>query len=78
MTGDILAFWTPGPLELLFILFVFAIPVVLIVLVVVYFATGNKKREKLHQKIDEVSGELKWTEEQLKAEKKSESSNKSE
>jgi len=77
MIGDILAFFTPGPLELIIILvlalILFAVPIALIVLVVVYVSKGRKEREKLHQKIDELSDELKRTHEQLKGAKKGDS-----
>jgi type II secretory pathway pseudopilin PulG len=74
MTSDILAFWAPGPLELLIVLIIFGIPVALIVLVVVYVLKGSKQREKLHQQIGDLSDELKRTQEQLQSQKKDESS----
>ena len=75
MISDTLAFWTPGPLEILIILFfVLAIPAVLIVLVVVYVLKGSKERKKLHQKMAELTEELKRTQEQMQGRKKDESS----
>jgi len=78
MISDILGIWAPGPLELLIILLLFmAVPVVLIILVVMYVTRGSKEREKLHQKMAELTDELKLTQEQLQGQKKGESSSKS-
>lgn len=70
MISDILGFWTPG-------LLVLAVPAVLIILVVIYVTRGSKERQKLHQKMPELTDELKQTQEQLKEKKKGESSPKS-
>jgi len=75
MISDTLGFWTPGPLFM--VLFVLAIPVVLIVLVVIYISRGSKERQKLHIKMDELANELKRTQEQLQRQKKGESPSKS-
>ena len=81
MTSDILAFWTPGPIEVIVILmvalFFVAIPVVLIVLFVIYISKSSKERQKLRLKMDELADELKRTQEQLKGRKKGESPTKS-
>ncbi|MHC4086549.1 MAG: hypothetical protein ACYSWZ_06745 [Planctomycetota bacterium] len=77
MISDILGFWSPGPLELLIILFFLAVPAVLIILVVIYVTRGSKERQKLHQKMAELTDELKQTQEQLKGPKKDESTPKS-
>ncbi|MHC4546776.1 MAG: hypothetical protein ACYS9C_19850 [Planctomycetota bacterium] len=74
MISDILGFWAPGPFELLIVLFVSAIPIVLIILVVVYVSRGSKERQKLHQKMGELADELKRTQEQMQGRKKDESS----
>ncbi len=71
MISDILGFWTPGPLELLIVL---AIPAALIILVVGYIKKGSQERQKLHQKMGELSDELKRTQEQMQGRKKDESS----
>lgn len=73
MISDTLAFFTPGPLEFLIVLIVLAIPIALIVLVIVYVTRGSKERKKLHQKMAELTDELKQTQEQLKGPKKDES-----
>lgn len=74
MISDTLAFFTPGPLELLIVL---AVPIGLIVLVVIYVTRGSKERQKLHQKMAELTDELKQTQEQLQKQKKDESSTRS-
>jgi uncharacterized protein YpmS len=74
MICDILAFWAVGPFEFLIIL---AIPVILIILVVIFVTRGSKEREKLHQKMAELTDELKQTQEQLQKQKKGDSSTKS-
>lgn len=74
MISDILGFFTPSPFELLIVLFVLAIPVVLIILVIVYVNKGSKERQKLHQKMAELADELKRTQEQMQGRKKDESS----
>jgi len=77
MISDTLAFFTPGPLELLIILmvalFFVAIPIALVVLLVIYVSKSSKERQKLHQKMAELTDELKRTQEQLKGQKKDES-----
>ncbi len=74
MISNTLAFWAPGPLELLIILFFFvAVPVVLVVLVVIFVKKGSEERQQLHQKMAELTDELKQTQEQLKKEKKGQS-----
>ena len=74
MISDTLAFFTPGPLELLIILmaalFFVAIPVALVILLVIYVTKGGKERQKLHQKMAVLSDELKQTQEQLQKLKK--------
>jgi len=78
MISDTLAFFTPGPIELIavlmVVLFFVAIPAALIVLVVVYVLKGSKERKKLHQKMAELTDELKRTQEQMQSRKKDESS----
>jgi uncharacterized membrane protein (DUF106 family) len=70
MISDILGFWIVGPLEFLIVL---AVPAVLVILVVVYVKKGSQERQKLHQKMGELSDELKRTQEQLQKQKKDES-----
>jgi len=74
MISNTLALWAPGVFEILIIMFFFvAIPVVLIVLVVIFVKKGSEERQQLHQKMTELTDELKQTQEQLKKEKKGQS-----
>ena len=73
MISNTLAFFAPGPLELLIVLFVLAVPVVLIILVIVFVTKGSKERQKLHQRMADLTNELKQTQEQLKGQKKDKS-----
>lgn len=77
MTSETLAFFIPGPFELLIILLVAALPVILIVVVVVYVSRGSKERQRLRQQMDELSRELKQTQQQLKGCERDESSGES-
>jgi len=77
MISDTLGFFTPGPLELLIVLFFLAVPAALIILVIIYVTKGSRERQKLHQKMAELTDELKQTQEQLQNQKKGESSTKS-
>ncbi len=74
MISDTLAFFTPGPFELLIVLFVLAIPIALIGVVIVYVSKGSKERQKLHQKMGDLADELKRIQEQIQSRKKDESS----
>lgn len=66
MIDGILAFWTPGPLEIIIILAVFGlfvvIPAVLVVLVVVFILRSNKERQGLRLKVEKLTEELKQQE----------------
>ncbi len=82
MATEILAFFTPGPLELIVILMValvfLAIPVVLIVLAVIYVSRSNKERQKLRLEVGKLAGELEEVRKQVKGGEKEGSSSKSE
>jgi len=62
MINEILAFWTPGPIELLVIfvvsLIVFVIPVVLIILFVRYLVRSNRERRRLRLELGKLADEL--------------------
>ena len=71
MLTDFLAFMRPGPMELLivwwFVLVFLVVPVALVVLVAVYMSKSSKERRKLQVKMDELTEQLRKTQEQLKA-----------
>jgi uncharacterized membrane-anchored protein YhcB (DUF1043 family) len=58
MIKDILAFWTPGPVELLVILIFFGIPIVLIVLFIRHLSRISKERQKFRLELDKLADEL--------------------
>ena len=62
MINDILAFWTPGPNELIVILvvglIVFGIPVLLIVLFVRYFLRNKRENIRLRMELGKLADEL--------------------
>ena len=62
MTNEILAFWTPGPLELIviFVLFfvVFVIPAVLVVLLIIYLVKNNKEKLRLRMEVEKLTEEI--------------------
>ncbi len=62
MINEILAFWTPGPLELIFIFVlsfvVFVIPAALIILFVIYVIRNNKERQKLRMEVEKLTEEV--------------------
>lgn len=63
MGNDILAFWTPGPIELIVVLVVFffscVVPAVgLIALVVLYLVRKGKERKELHRQVQELTEEV--------------------
>jgi len=62
MINEILAFWTPGPLELIFICIiffaVFVIPVALVIFIVLYFVQSNKEKLKLRMEVEKLAEEV--------------------
>ncbi len=62
MINEILAFWTPGPLELIFIFVlscvVFVIPAALIVLLIIYLVKNNKEKQRLRMEVEKLTAEV--------------------
>ncbi len=62
MINWILAFWTPGPLELIviFVIFfvVFVIPAALVILLVVYLVRNNKEKLRLRMEVKKLTEEV--------------------
>ena len=81
MAGEILVFWTPGPLELLVILIisliVFGIPVLLIILLVRYSLRNKRENVRLRLEVAKLADELEQVRKQKEADGKDESSTKS-
>ena len=62
MINEILAFWTPGPLELIVIFVlscvVFVIPAALIVLLIIYLVKNNKEKLRLRMEMEKLTEEI--------------------
>lgn len=63
MTSEFLAFWTPGPIELIVVLVVFFLSCVapavgLIVLGLAILVRKDKERKELHRKVQELTEEV--------------------
>jgi len=62
MINEILAFWTPGPLELIVIFVlsfvVFVIPAALFVLLIIYLVKNNKEKLRLRMEVEKLTEEI--------------------
>jgi hypothetical protein len=62
MINEILAFWTPGPIELIVILVIFSvvfvIPTTLVVLFIIYLVKNNKERLRLRMEVEKLTEEI--------------------
>lgn len=58
MTNNALSFFAPGPIELLVILFVYGVPVVVIVLVVRYALRASRESRRLRLEVGKLADEL--------------------
>jgi hypothetical protein len=62
MLKEVLASWTPGPLEILIILFLgmilFVVPVVMIICVFRYFTKGRDELKNLKVEMEKLKEEL--------------------
>jgi len=62
MINEILAFWTPRPIELIVILVIFSvvfvIPTTLVVLFIIYLVKNNKERLRLRVEVEKLTEEI--------------------
>ena len=58
MINNILAFWTPGPIELLIIPIYFGIPVVLIILLARYLLQNKREIVRLRLEVGKLADEI--------------------
>jgi len=72
MITDVLA-WSPGLMKLLAVIFVFIVPVLLVVLFVVFIRRSNKKRREVQMELDRFADELEQIREQATGRSKSNS-----
>ncbi len=58
MVNNILAFWTPGPIEFLIILIFFGIPVLLIILFFRFLLRNKRENVRLRLEVGKLADEL--------------------
>jgi len=58
MINNILAFWTPGPIELLIILIVFGVPILLVVLFFRLILRNKRENVRLRLEVGKLADEL--------------------
>jgi len=73
MINNILAFWTPGPIELLIIPIFFGTPVVLIILFARFLLRNKRENVRLRLEVGKLADEL----EQMRKQKDDENNNSS-
>ena len=74
MINEILAFWTPGPIELIIVFVFLGVPVLLIVLFVRYLLRNKRENVKLRLEVGKLADELEQVRKQTKGGEKDESS----
>ncbi len=77
MINNILAFFTPGPIELLIILILFGIPVFLIILFFRFLLRNKRENVRLRLEVGKLADELEQVRKNAKGNKKDNSSDKS-
>jgi len=77
MIRDILAFWTPGPIELLVIFIVFGIPVLLIILFARLLLRNKRENVRLRLEVGKLADELEQMRKKAGCAEKGNSSDKS-
>ena len=73
MVNNILAFWTPGPIEFLLILIFFGVPVLLIILFARFLLRNKRENVRLRLEVGKLADEL----EQMRKQKDDEENNSS-
>ena len=58
MVNEILAFWTPGPMEILVVLIVFGIPVFIVVWVIRSLVRNKRENQRLRLEVGKLADEL--------------------
>ena len=58
MINNILAFWTPGPIEVIVILISFGIPVVLVILFARFLLRNKRENVRLRLEVGKLADEL--------------------
>ena len=58
MTYDVLAYFFPGPLEIIVVLLIFGIPVALVVFFIRHLSKGRKENQRLRMEVGKLADEL--------------------
>ena len=69
MINETLAYWAPGPLELIVILFVSGFWLLLIILPILYVVHSVKKRREILTKLEKLSEEVGLLRQEVKGSK---------
>ena len=77
MFNDILAYWTPGPIEIIIVLIVFSIPVVLIVLAIKFVLKSKEERLKQRLEMGKIADELEQVRKKIEPNDKTDSASES-
>jgi len=77
MINNILAFGTPGPIELLIILIVFGVPILLVVLFFRLLLRNKRENVRLRLEVGKLADELEQMRKQAKGDEEGNSSDKS-
>jgi len=77
MIGDILAFWAPGPWELIIIFVFFGVPVLLIILFARFLLRNKRENVRLRLEVGKLADELEQMRKQAKGTEKENPSDKS-
>lgn len=77
MINNILAFWTPGPIEFLIILIFFGVPVLLIILFARFLLRNKRENVRLRLEVGKLADELEKMRKKAGGTEKDNSSNKS-
>ena len=76
MIEDILAFWMPGPWELIVIFIVFGVPVLLIILFARLLLRNKRENVRLRLEVGKLADELEQKRKQTEGDEKVKSSDK--
>ncbi len=67
--NEILAFWAPGPIELIIILVIglvfFVIPLIVVIVIVTNFISKGRENQRLRLEVDKLADELQQVRKQL-------------
>lgn len=77
MINNILAFWTPGPIEFLIILILFGVPVLLIILFARLLLRNKRENVRLRLEVGKLADELEQMRKKAGGAEKGNSSDKS-